>query len=187
MIQIEFTKEEMEQLRQERFTHPSPKVQLKMEALYLKAKGLKHCHICDICKVSKPTLATYLKDYATGGIDSLKQIKYKGKRNLLLENVSSIEEYFHENPPRTLKEACAKIEEITGIKRSLTQIWEFLKRINFRRRKVRAIPGKALTSEKQQEQEDFVREELLPRMEEAKKGEREFFLWMPRTLSTRHS
>jgi len=186
MIAVEFTKDIIRELRVERFNHPSPKVQLKMESLYLKSKGLKHGQICDICNISNVTFASYLKDYADGGIDALKQINYKGKRNLLLENAASLEEYFTEHPPRSLKEARAKIEELTGLSRSLTQIWKFFKRIDFRRRKVKAVPGKALTFEKQQEQEAFVAKELNPRLEEAEKGEREIFLWMPRTLSTRH-
>ncbi len=92
-----------------------------------------------------------------------------------MENAASIEEYFEKHPPRTLKEARAKIEEIIGHKRSLPQIWKFLKRIKFRRRKVKAVPGKALTPEKQQEQKEFVDKELTPRLEEAAKGEREIF------------
>ena len=187
MIAVEFTKDIIEELRVERFNHPSPKVQLKMESLYLKSKGLKHCQICDICNISKVTLASYLKGYAEGGIDFLKQINYKGKRNLLLENATSLEEYFIDHPPCSLKEAKAKIEELIGVSRSLPQVWKFFKRINFRRRKVKAVPGKALTVEKQQEQEVFTAEELNPRLEQAQKGEREIFLWMPRTSSIRHS
>jgi len=183
VIAIKFTTDAVEKLREERFNHPSPRVQLKMETLYLKSQGLKHGQICDICRISKVTLAAYLKEYAAGGVDALRQIKYKGKRNFLLENAGSIEEYFEKHPPRTLKEARAKIEEVIGFKRSLPQIWKFLKNINFRRRKVKAVPGKALTPEKQQEQKEFVREQLTPRLEEAAKGEREFFLWMPHTSS----
>ena len=95
MITIEFTEDAVEALRLERFNHPSPQVQLKMEALYLKSKGLKHGQICELCNISKVTLAAYLKSYVTGGIDALKQINYKGKRNLLLENAASIEKYFN--------------------------------------------------------------------------------------------
>jgi len=47
----------------------------------------------------------------------------------------------------------AKIEEITGIRRSLPQIWKFFKRMKFKYRKVHAVPGKALTPEKQEEQD----------------------------------
>jgi len=185
MIRIEFSEAEIERLREERFKHPNPRVQLKMEVLYLKSQGLKHGQICDICRISKVTLAGYLKAYVDGGIDALRQVKYKGKRNLLLENAESIEKYFEEHPPRTLKEAQAKIEEMIGFKRSLPQIWKFLKRIKFRRRKVKAVPGKALSPGKQQEQKDFVNKELVPRLKEAEKGEREIFFWMPPTSSTR--
>lgn len=186
MIAVEFSEEAVAELKTERFNHPSPKVQLKMEALYLKSKGLKHSQICDICEISKATLVTYLREYIAGGIDALKQVKYKGKRNIMLENAASIEEYFEKHPPRTLKEARAKIEELVCVERSLPQVWKFLKRIKFKRRKVKAVPGKALSSEKQKEQELFVSEELNPRLKEAENGEREIFLWMPLTSSTKH-
>ena len=39
MIQIEFTQADIEQLHYERFHHPHPRVQQRMEALYLKALG----------------------------------------------------------------------------------------------------------------------------------------------------
>lgn len=186
MIAVEFTQDIIEELRTERFNHPSPKVQLKMEALYLKSKGLKHFQICDICDITNATLASYLKIYAEKGIHGLRAINYKGKRNLLLEECNSIEEYFVKYPPRTLKEAKAKIYELIGVDRSLTQIFYFFRKIKLKRRKVKAVPGKALLPGKQQEQADFVAEELEPRLKEAENGEREIFLWMPHTLSIKH-
>jgi transposase len=187
MIRIKFTKEGIEELQWERFNNPSPKVQLKMEALYLKSKALPHSMICEVCDITRATLAAYLKEYIAGGIEELREINYKGKENELLKNASSIEEYFSKHPAHSLKEARARIEEITGIKRSLPQIWKFFKRMKFKYRKVKAIPGKALREGKQEEQDGFVKEELAPRLQEAKLGEREIFLWMPPILSTRHS
>lgn len=187
MITIKFTETEVEKLRQERFNHPSPKVQLKMETLYLKSKNLPHSQICDICDITRATLASYLKAYIAGGIEELKELNYRGRENEMMERSASIEEYFTQNPPRSLKEARARIEEITGIRRSLPQIWKFFKKINFKYRKVHAVPGQALTAEKQEEQAKFIAEKLSPRLKEASHGEREFFLWMPPTLSTKHS
>ena len=46
MIRIEFTEEAIEKLRYERFHHPHPRVQRKMEALLLKSDGCPsglHC------------------------------------------------------------------------------------------------------------------------------------------------
>lgn len=186
MITIRFTECAIEELRKERFNHPSPKVQLKMEALYLKSKGLSHTQICDVCDITRATLASYLKLYIASGIEGLKQLNYQGRENEMLKRSASIEEYFTQNPPRSLKEARTKIEEITGIRRSLPQIWKYFKTIKFKYRKVHAVPGPALSPEKQEEQENFKQEELMPRIKEAEQGTREIFLWMPPTLSTKH-
>lgn len=42
VIRIEFSDDEIEQLRRERFSHPHPRVQRKVEALLLKSEGLPH-------------------------------------------------------------------------------------------------------------------------------------------------
>ena len=42
MIHIDFTKETIDQLRQERYNHPHQRVQRKMDALLLKSQGLSH-------------------------------------------------------------------------------------------------------------------------------------------------
>lgn len=73
MIQIEFTPEEIDVLELERYHHPDPKVQRKMEALYLKSQQLAHQDICRLCRISEPTLVTYLKHYQAGGIEQLKK------------------------------------------------------------------------------------------------------------------
>jgi hypothetical protein len=41
MINIDFTEEEMQALNYERFHHPDPHVQRKMEALWLKSQKLR--------------------------------------------------------------------------------------------------------------------------------------------------
>lgn len=186
MIKIEFTKEEIKKLKYERFNNPSSRVQLKMEALYLKSMNLKHSIICNICGISRVTFVSYLKIYLDGGIKALKQNNYKGKRNLLLENATVLKNYFGKHPPVSLKEAKAKILELVDLNRSLPQIREFFYKINFKRYKVKAIPGKAATKEKQKEQEDFLKKELMPRINEAEKGGNDFFLWMPHTLYIKH-
>ena len=73
MINIEFTPEEVDALELERYHHPDPKVQKKMEVLYLKSQQLTHRDICRVCRISEPTLVTYLKHSQEGGIDQLKK------------------------------------------------------------------------------------------------------------------
>ncbi|MEK6476676.1 helix-turn-helix domain-containing protein [Catalinimonas sp. 4WD22] len=80
MIRIKFKEDEVEALKFERFHNASARIQQKMEALFLKSKGLPHNEICRICEISKTTLITYLREYQKGGIDKLKsETKYKGR------------------------------------------------------------------------------------------------------------
>ena len=126
MIRIEFTEEEKQALHHERFHHPHPRVKQKMEALWLKSQGLTHQEIRRLTCISKPTLCAYLKDYQEGGIEKLKEVNFYRPTSELAEYTSTIETYFRENPPATVKEATAKIEDLTGIKRSETQVRQFL-------------------------------------------------------------
>ena len=175
MITIEFTAAEMDALAYERFHHPHPKVQKRMEVLYLKAKGVAHHEICRLCTLSSPTLSRYLKLYKEGGLEALKHLGYKGKPNDLLAHASTLEAYFRAHPPVSIAEAQNAIERLTGIKRGPTQVRAFLKRLGMRRLKVGFVPGKATTPDKIEEQEAFKREEINPRLEEAKAGKRKVY------------
>ncbi len=90
MIQIEFSSEAIEQLRYERYHHPHPQVQRKMDVLYLKSKGLAHKEICRLCEISRMTLTTYLKQYKGGGIERLKPLNYQGQPSELNAHASNL-------------------------------------------------------------------------------------------------
>jgi len=185
MIQLEFSEADIEALDYERYHHPHPQVQRKMEVLYLKSQGIRHQEIRRLCRIqSKTTLVKYLRDYQSGGIEALKHLHYKGQPSQLNEHLDSLKAHFEAHPPRTSAEAGAQIERLTGIKRSPTQIKAFLKRIGMKPRKVGYVPGKAVSAEKIEEQETFQAEELAPRIEDAKAGERALFLLMLPILST---
>jgi transposase len=143
MITIEFGEEEIERLRRERFAHPHPRVQRKMEALLLKSEGLPHQQITRILGVSENTLRHYLREYQDGGIERLQEIRFRHPRSDLDKHRDSLESYFEEHPPATVNEAVAKIEERTGIRRGPTQVRRFLGSLGLRPRKVGMIPAKA--------------------------------------------
>jgi transposase len=65
----------------------------------------------------------------------------------------TLESYFTENPPSSIPEAAAKIEEITGIKRGETQVRKFIKSLGFRYIKSCSVPAKSLTEEKKKNKE----------------------------------
>ena len=173
MIIIEFTQEDIDALYYERYHNPDPKVQKRMEVLYLKSQGLQHKEICRLCRISKTTLVTYLNKYRDGGIERLKEFEYQGPTSKLDEHGPMLREYFEKHPPRTATEAQKAIKDLTGIERSPTQVRAFMKRLGMKYQKVGYVPGgKAATPEKQAEQEAFKTQELEPRLEEAKAGKR---------------
>ena len=171
MIKITFSETDIKQLHYERFHHPHPRVQLKMEAVLLKSQDMKHKKICKTARISGNTLRSYLRDYKEGGIEKLKETNFYRPGSELNRHRDTVEKYFREHPPAGIKEAMQKIEELTGVRRSENRVREYLKGIGIKRLKVGMIPAKADT----EEQERFIKEELTPRLKEAEEGKRGVF------------
>ncbi|MHC5863246.1 IS630 family transposase [Nostoc sp.] len=175
MLKIDFTQEEVDILHYERYHHPHPLVQKKMEVLYLKSQRIKHKDICSLCKISKTTLTIYIKQYQLGGVEELKKIEYKGRPSELNQYSDILKEHFEKFPASSVAEASDTIEKITGIKRSPTQVREFLKRIGLRCLKVGYVPGKSVELGKIESVEKYRVETLEPLLQEAMNGEKAVF------------
>jgi transposase len=171
MINLEFTEEEKNSLYYERFHHPHPRVQLKMEVLWLKSQKIPHKKICQLAGISPNTLLTYLRDYQEGGIEKLKEINFYRPKSELESQRETLKKYFQKNPPATINEAVYRIEELTGIKRSPTQVRKFLKSLGMKCLKIGSLPSKADPDE----QEDYKEKKLEPILNEAKEGKRAVF------------
>jgi len=184
MIQIAFTDAEIAALDYERYRHPAPHVQKRMEVVYLKSQAVPHQDIARLCRISRQTVVTILHLYQQGGIERLKCFHFAGQPSALNQHQSTLEAHFRTHPPRTVAEAQATIEQLTGIRRSPTQIRAFLKRIGMQVRKVGTMPAQAHDLLKQQEQDTFQHTELEPRLDEVRQGKRTLFLSMPPTSST---
>jgi transposase len=142
MMQLTFSEEEIKELDNQRYRHPHPRVQRKMEALLLKAKGLPHYQIANCVGVCENTLRDYLQQYREGGIEALKRLEFYQPSSELEKHRDSLETYFREHPPATLPQAAAMIEQLTGIKRSSKQVGVFLKKLGIKRLKTYAVPAK---------------------------------------------
>lgn len=171
MIKITFSETDIEALKNERFQHPHPRVQQKVEALLLKSHGLPHQKICRILDISKNTLISYLRQYQAGGLEKLKELHFRQPKSALEDHQESLENYFREHPVASVKEAMDIIEKQTGIHRSENRVREFMKRTGLKRRKVGMIPAKADIDQ----QKNFVEEKIKPRLEEARTGQRAVF------------
>jgi transposase len=172
VIKIAFTPEAIDALEYERYHYPDPKVQKKMEVLYLKSQKVAHQEIRQLCRISKTTLTTYLRQYQAGGLERLKESGYAGHPSALDGQAPSLAAYFKEHPPRTTAEAQQIIKAQTGLERSPTQVQAFMKRLGMKCRKVGYVPGRAANPDKQAEQEAFQTQALAPRLAQAQAGQR---------------
>jgi transposase len=120
--------EDLDAIRHDRFHHPHPRVQLRMEVLWLKGRGLPHAEIADLASTSVRSVQRVLADYRQGGLDRVRALGWRGKPNELAPHRESLEAHFLEHPPRSVLEAQAAIERVAGVKRGLTQVRAFLKR-----------------------------------------------------------
>lgn len=124
------TSEDLDAIRYERYHHPHPRVQQKMEVLWLKSQGFTHEDIARLADVSRRSVQRYLDEFAAGGLERIRHLPWKGKANELAAQRASLEDYFLEHPPRSAREAQAAIERETGIRRGLTQVRAFLKKLS---------------------------------------------------------
>jgi len=135
MRRIEITEEEITQLRYESLYHPHVLVRRRTQALLLKAEELPHAKIGERLGICPTTLRGYfdlfLSGAATKRVEALKELKYKGKPNRLMEKRDEIITDLERNPPATYKEAQDRIKKLTGLQRSLPQVSEFLKKAGF--------------------------------------------------------
>jgi transposase len=126
--QLEFTPEIQKALNYERYHHPVPLVQRRMEVLWLKSHDLPHEQIAKLAGISENTMREYFQLYAEGGLEKLKEVNFYRPESELNAHITSLEAYFRAHPPATIKEAQSKIKDLTGIERSETQVREFLKK-----------------------------------------------------------
>ena len=142
MLRLTLSEEDIKELDYQRYHHPHPRVQRKMEALLLKAKGLPHHQIASCVGVCENTVHSYFKQYQIGGIEALKRLEFRRPTSDLEAHQDTIEAYFREHPATTIPQAVKRIEELRGIKRSPTQVGIFLKKLGLKRLKTSAIPAK---------------------------------------------
>src|SRR5262249_47675118 len=126
MRRFDFSEDTLVEIRHDRFHHPHPHVQRKMEVLWLKAQGLTHAEIAKLADSSPRSVQRYLDQFEQGGLDLVRRLKWKGKRNELSQHRLSLENHFLANPPRSAREAQRAIEDLTGIRRGLSQVRAFL-------------------------------------------------------------
>jgi transposase len=168
MLQINLSKAEIHRLNYERFYYPCPKVQKRIHAVYMKATlSSSDTLIGHLTGLKRQTVNHWVKVYQTGGFDSLCQFNYGTNKSELVKHSMSILQSFTERPPMSACEAKSRIEELTGISRSPSQVRTFMKKQGLQYIKTGHIPAKADV----EKQRNWVITTLEPAIKEAQNGE----------------
>lgn len=177
MRSIPFSEDDLATIALERYYHPDPHVQRKMEVLWLKAHGLGHDQIALLAGVSRSSVQRYLNDFLAGGLELIRRCPWTGQHSALEDHSTSLEEYFRQHPPRSVAEAREVIRQRTGIRRGLTQVRRFLRRLGLKPRRVAAIPvpPKDTPEEHARTQQTFLDEQLEPALADARAGRRDVY------------
>jgi transposase len=100
--------------------------------LVLMAFGIPHTEIQNRCGVALSTLRKYRNSLKSGNIDSLFVVAERKRQQSELDKYEDeIMASFDKTPPKTLREAQTRIEDMTGLKRSLTRLRVWLEKRGF--------------------------------------------------------
>jgi len=139
-ISVQLTPAEQEIVAAERYAHPDLHVRRKMWVLWAVHTKLTRAQAGQVAGVGRATVQRYLAAYRDGGLDGLRRWNVVGPVSALAEHTAAIKASLTEKPVRTVAEAADRIEQLTGLKRGLSQTRVFLKGIGLRWQRTRAVP-----------------------------------------------
>jgi transposase len=167
MPTITLSQEEIRQLDHERYTYGNIMIQKRLNAVYLMATtDLNDIQIAKVVGCHRNILPAWRDKFLYEGLFSLYINDYRNPESILEEYSELILLHLDEHPVQSINQAVAVIEELTGIKRSPTQVRQFLLRHDYKWRKMGQIPGKANV----EKQEEWLENTLEPYIEQARKG-----------------
>jgi transposase len=149
----------------------SDKTKIKLLAIRMHHEGAEHGFIAKVLNLHANSVTNYLKEYRRGGLPAVTEDKYYRPSSSLEPFMTCLTCSFRTAPVADARQAVARIEKLTGIRLSESQARRFMKRLGMKLRKSGPLPGKIDS----QMQLDFYTREMLPRLEEARKGERKVF------------
>ena len=168
MLQRNLSQAEIQRLNYERYHYPCPIVQKRIQAVFIKATTkFSDVETGEIAGLYRHSVSRWVQRYQTGGFESLCQYNYGTNKSEMENHSGSILSSFAERPPMSAREAKSRIEEMTGISRSPSQVRTFMKHHGLRYIKTGHIPAKADTGQQQQ----WVKTTLEPAIQKARNGE----------------
>lgn len=159
-------------VKEERESHPHPRVRQRMLVLWTLHCGLTREQAAQVAGVSCATVERIVAAFRDGGLQAVRRWNVKGPTSELAAYRELIKESFAKEPVRTIAEAADRIEQLTGLRRCPTQVRKFLKSLGLKWQRMRAVPlpPKKSLAEHVADQAAFLQDELSPALEAAKAG-----------------
>ena len=171
-LSIKISQAEIEKLNYERFAYPHPMIQRRFHTVYLKiALDYSNRTIAANTGLHYNIVAYWIQVYKEKGYDGLLGNNYGTNKTELENHSESILLSLSKQPPLCAAAAAARINEMTGIKRSEQQVRAFMKRHGLRFVKCGHIPAKA----DNEAQRQWVEDTLKPVIEAAQKEQVHLF------------
>jgi transposase len=144
----------------------------KVMVVLMRLSGICVPQVAEVTGAGVRRISAYTKEYCDNGIEGLLfDQRYKQVSDLMSYKETIVED-FKSNPPATSAEAATRIEILTGLKRSTTQVRNFMHACGMKCLKAGHIPAKA----NPEEQKKFLDEQLMPVIEKAQKDEVVLFM-----------
>jgi transposase len=174
MITLELSDQDWEGLAEE-LDDPEidPRIRRKLMAMRMHGLGVPHGTIAATLNISDDTVTNYVKLCRDEGLGGLIENRHYRPTSSVEPFLEEIEMSFADTPVATASEGAERIDSISGIRLSDSQARRIMVRLGMKFRKCASVPGKA----DPQLQFTFLQDELLPRLEQARRGEgRVFFV-----------
>jgi transposase len=139
-FRVHLSEEEQSIVNAERREHPHEPTRRKMEILWLLHHELTQEKTARIVGVGLSTVKRCAIAYRDDGLEGLRRWNKKGRAGDLDAHRELLAESFRERPVSSVAEAADRIEQLTGIRRGLSQTRAFLKKLGLRWQRMAAIP-----------------------------------------------
>lgn len=128
MIKFTLAADDVSRVAHDRYYHPCPQIQKRMEVLWLASHAkLTQEAVAELAGVGLASVQRFLATYRREGLEGVQRRNYVRAGSELEAHATTLEEYFAKHPPATVAEASQVITQLTGIQRGLTQVRLFLK------------------------------------------------------------
>lgn len=171
MLTLHISEADIQSAKYDRIHNPIVAIRKRMDAIYWVSQGLSRNEVADKSGVHRNSVKTFVKLYNKDGLDALRSFQYRGFESVLMGHRVTLETYFREHPPRTSKEAAARVKELTGTKIGLSEVRRFMHQIGMKPMKTGHVPAKADPVKQQL----FLEDTLMPLLAKAKAGECHLF------------